>query len=171
MVKLSMIVLDVDGTLTDGKITYGSGETELKSFDIKDGLAIKAMQVIGLPVIFLTGRRSEAVSRRGAELGCEVFGNTVDKVFALKEICNNKDIPLCEVLFIGDDLNDYVAMKMCGIRGCPSNAAEEIRLISSFVSSKKGGDGAVRDIMEHFLNQYELWSRVLMHYGITEVER
>ncbi|AET70570.1 3-deoxy-D-manno-octulosonate 8-phosphate phosphatase, YrbI family [Desulfosporosinus orientis DSM 765] len=166
MVKLSMIVLDVDGTLTDGKITYGTGEAELKSFNIKDGLVIKAMQVIDLPVILLTGRKSDAVSRRGAELGCIVFDNVSDKVTVLKEICANRDIMLSEVLYIGDDLNDYAAMRLCGLRGCPSDAVEEICKISNFVSSKNGGDGAVREITEHYLRHADLWCTVLEHYNI-----
>jgi 3-deoxy-D-manno-octulosonate 8-phosphate phosphatase (KDO 8-P phosphatase) len=150
--------MDVDGTLTDGQIFMGQSGEIFKSFSVKDGYAIahilKQHKII--PVI-ITGRHSDIVSRRAAELDIRhVFQGIEDKTQCLREILSQEwtyDLKLQNVAYIGDDLPDYECMQMIkdagGIVGCPSDACAKIKDISDFVSCHKGGDGAVREFIEH----------------------
>jgi len=147
---IKLIVIDVDGTLTDGGITYGSDD-ELKTFNAKDGLIISAMSRFGIKVAFLTGRSSESVSRRASELNAIAFQGIQDKSKKLREMSAEYNLRLSEVAYIGDDLNDYAAMRLCGFKGCPADATEEIKAICDYVSTKSGGYGAVRNICEKIL--------------------
>ena len=149
---IKLLILDVDGTLTDGSITYGEG-TELKTFNAKDGLILKALPKLGIEVIFLTGRKSEAVARRAAELGVEAVQCVDDKLTVLKSILTGRGIAPGQCAYIGDDLNDYAAMSICSFKACPADAVAEIRGICDYVSQCKGGHGAVREICEEVLRR------------------
>jgi 3-deoxy-D-manno-octulosonate 8-phosphate phosphatase (KDO 8-P phosphatase) len=163
MIKL--IVTDVDGTLTDGKITYDSNSEE-KSFNIKDGLILKAVQSLGIDVVLLTGRKSEAAERRAMELGADIIQGCTDKTAALSEYLSSKEITLSETAYFGDDINDYQAMKICGVKAAPYDAVKEIKDIADFVSAKKGGEGAVRDGIEYILKSEGRWSAILSQFGL-----
>ena len=145
--------MDVDGTLTDGKIYIGSKGEEFKSFNVKDGYAINEMlHKNGIKTAIITGRESEIVNIRARELSIDcVYQNVSDKVETLKQIVELYGISIEEVAYIGDDLNDFEAMKKCGITGCPADAVDEIKNISDYTSKFNGGDGAIRDFVDWIL--------------------
>jgi 3-deoxy-D-manno-octulosonate 8-phosphate phosphatase (KDO 8-P phosphatase) len=159
MIKL--LILDIDGTLTDSNIYYGNGGMEIKAFSVKDGLVLKQLPNMGIDVIFLTGRESEAVTRRAEELEAIAIQNIKDKEAKLREILIIHGITTEQTAYIGDDLNDYAAMNICGFKACPSDAAREISNICDYVSPYPGGHGAVRDIIEYLLKQQDKWDVLL----------
>lgn len=152
---MKLLVMDVDGTLTDGKIYIGSKGEEFKSFNVKDGYAInEILHKNGIKTAIITGRESEIVNIRARELSIDyVYQNVSDKVETLKQIVELYGISIEEVAYIGDDLNDFEAMKKCGITGCPADAVDEIKKISNYVSKYNGGEGAVRDFIEWIIKQ------------------
>ncbi|MCL2079043.1 MAG: HAD hydrolase family protein [Oscillospiraceae bacterium] len=151
MIKL--IVCDVDGTLTDSLVIYSDGNIESKAFSTKDGLILKVLPKLGISVVFLTGRTSEAVFRRAADLGATAICGISDKLPALHELLSSRGILPEECAYIGDDLNDYAAMTVCGFKGAPSDAAADVRQLCDYVSPFKGGYGAVRDVCEQILKR------------------
>jgi 3-deoxy-D-manno-octulosonate 8-phosphate phosphatase (KDO 8-P phosphatase) len=148
--KIKLLVMDVDGTLTDGKIYMGQDGEIFKAFNVKDGYAIHNIlpEHDILPAI-ITGRISQIVENRAKELGITlVYQGIKDKLALLKEITREKNIPMYSVAFIGDDINDLECMKNCGMKACPADAVPEIKAIADFVCAKNGGDGAVREFIE-----------------------
>lgn len=150
MGKIKYLVMDVDGTLTDGKIYMSASGEAMKAFNIKDGYGIGNLLVkLSIEPVILTGRSSEIVSNRCKELGINsVFQGIKDKAETLIRITDD----LSTIAYIGDDLNDILCMKLVkqsgGIIGCPADAVEDVKLISDFVSSFPGGEGAVRDFID-----------------------
>ena len=152
--KIQILAMDVDGTLTNGKIYMGQDGELFKVFDVKDGYAIHDLlpKYNILPVI-ITGRISRIVENRAKELGItNIHQGIRDKSGLLEKIVREKNLSMSNIAFIGDDLNDFDCMKNCGIKGCPVDAAPEIKAIADFVSSKSGGDGAVREFIEFLIN-------------------
>lgn len=151
---IKLLVMDVDGTLTDGKIYMGPTGEVMKVFDIKDGYAIHEMlPKMGIEPVVITGRKSAIVERRCEELGItRLYQGISDKLIVLKELCDNLGLSLANVAYVGDDLNDYdcmIAVKSAsGIIACPANAVDPIIRAASIVSSHDGGHGALRDIIE-----------------------
>ncbi len=147
MIKL--IVLDVDGCLTDGKIIYSSNGIESKNFNVKDGLAISTWIKMGHQVAIITGRQSDIVKRRADELGIQyLFQGIKDKERVLKELVDSLGLNFYEVGAIGDDLNDYHMLGMVGRSFTPNNGAKDIQAIVKTVLSHNGGDGAVREMID-----------------------
>jgi 3-deoxy-D-manno-octulosonate 8-phosphate phosphatase (KDO 8-P phosphatase) len=150
--EINTIFLDVDGTLTDGKVYLDNGKNEFKAFNVKDGLMVVAAIKMGYEVIIMTGRKSEVVARRAAELGIEEYYQGVrDKKAALEKLMEEKGISYGNLAYLGDDLNDLAVMKEARFAGCPKDAAAEIKEISDLVSQFEGGNGAVREIITHLL--------------------
>ncbi|MCI8333343.1 MAG: HAD hydrolase family protein [Lachnospiraceae bacterium] len=148
--NIKLLVMDVDGTLTDGKIYIGAEGEVLKCFNIKDGCGIKNILPYNeiIPVI-ITGRVSKSLEVRAKELGIkELYQGIEDKVGKLQEILQDYKCTFENVAYIGDDINDLECMRECAYTGCPIDAVEEIRQLCQFVSTKKGGEGAVRDFIE-----------------------
>ncbi|MCL1989840.1 MAG: HAD-IIIA family hydrolase [Defluviitaleaceae bacterium] len=162
---IKLIVLDVDGTLTDGSICYGSNEIEMKSFNVKDGAVLKPLSKLGISVIFLTGRESEITARRAKELNIKAIQGVSNKKGVLTEYISEHGIKQEEILYIGDDINDYAAMKLCSFKACPADAVNEIRNICDYTSPLAGGQGAVRDIIEMMLRKHNKWNDFLDLYG------
>ena len=162
---IELIVLDVDGTLTDGKIIYNSNGDELKHFDVKDGLAIASWtKKLNKKVAIITGRKSNLVEKRAKELGINyIFQNVDNKDEVLAEIIKKENLSLEEVAGIGDDLNDYKMLKKVGLSFCVNDAVIDIKNLVDVVSKYNGGCGAVRDMIEYILkkdnqkNLKELW--------------
>ncbi len=152
MKEINTIFLDVDGTLTDGKVYLDNGKNEFKAFNVKDGLMVVAAIKMGYEVIIMTGRKSEVVARRAAELGIEEYYQGVrDKKTALEKLMEEKQINYRNLAYLGDDLNDLAVMKQARFAGCPKDAAAEVKEISDLVSKFEGGNGAVREILTHLL--------------------
>jgi len=147
MIKL--IVLDVDGCLTDGSLTYTSDGLEAKSFNVKDGLGISSWIKIGNHAAIITGKTSPMVERRARELGITHFYQGIkDKDRVIKEVISELGLKNHEVAAIGDDLNDYNMLRLVGRSFTPNDGMGEIKDIVDTVLSRKGGDGAVREMID-----------------------
>ena len=151
--------MDVDGTLTDGKIYMSANGELFKVFDIKDGCAIHdLLPAAGIIPVIITGRESQIVINRCRELGIEyLYQNCQDKAAKLREIAGDFGfIPdgqgrYQEIAYIGDDINDLAPMKLAGFVMCPADACREVKEIADYVSPLPGGHGAVRDAVEYLL--------------------
>lgn len=150
MKRIKYLIMDVDGTLTDGKLYFADSGELAKAFNIKDGYGIKNILPTHriIPVV-ITGRISDIVELRCKELGIlKVYQGIENKFQIIKEFAKHLDC----VAFIGDDLNDYDCMnaikKSGGIVGCPFDAVDDVKKISDYISSRRGGDGAVRDFID-----------------------
>lgn len=158
MKNIKCILIDVDGTLTNGKLHIGNNGEEFKIFDVKDGMGIIKAIESDIVIGFITGRNSKSLEIRANELKVKyVYQGNNKKIDIIKEILEKEQITPDETLFIGDDINDYNAMKYVKFSACPSDASSDIINICNYVSRKKGGDGAVRDIIEHVLRLQEKW--------------
>ena len=152
MKDINTIFLDVDGTLTDGKVYLDNGKNEFKAFNVKDGLMVVQAIKLDYEVIIMTGRKSEVVARRAAELGIEEYYQGVrDKKSALEKLMEEKGINYGNLAYLGDDLNDLAVMKEARFAACPADAAAEVKENSDLISEFAGGNGAVREIISHIL--------------------
>lgn len=147
---IKYLVMDVDGTLTDGKIYMGTSGEMFKAFDIKDGCGIKDIAIpAGITPVIITARESAIVLNRCKELGItEVYQNVRDKIGKLNEITDD----FSKVAYIGDDILDLQCMQPVkdagGLVGCPADAVEKVKAIADFIAEHDGGDGAVREFIE-----------------------
>ena len=147
MIRLA--VFDVDGCLTDGRIVYTDEGDELKAFDVKDGFAIVNWMRLGRDAAIITGRKSKIVERRAKELGIvHLYQGVGDKLAKLQELCDRLGIEMENVAVIGDDLNDYRMLAACGRSFVPSDAVHQVAEIADVVLSRRGGRGAVREMLE-----------------------
>jgi len=154
--------MDVDGTLTDGTLTYAADGSELKSFHARDGLGIKLLPKVGITPAIISGRSSTPTSRRARELGINLVCQGVgDKVACLETLLARLELGAERAAFVGDDLSDLPPMRLCGFSAAPADAAPEVRAEADFVSSLPGGRGAVREAVEALLRQEGLWEGVL----------
>ena len=153
---IKYLFMDVDGTLTDGKIYMGDNGEMFKRFDIKDGYAIQTLLPnAGIVPVIVTGRESGIVRNRCRELGVEYcFQGVLDKAEKIKEfakehaLAQNRDGVYPEIAYMGDDMIDAPGMRLCGLAGCPADAVHDIRELADFVSERKGGEGAAREFIE-----------------------
>lgn len=144
-----MLVMDVDGTLTDGCIYIGVDGEVMKAFDVKDGYGIVQIRNKGILPVIITGRTSPIVEKRADELGIsELHQGIHNKLEKLKEIAKKYDIKAEEIAYIGDDLNDLECINYCSLTACPGDAMEDIMSSVSYVCKKSGGRGAVREFID-----------------------
>jgi 3-deoxy-D-manno-octulosonate 8-phosphate phosphatase (KDO 8-P phosphatase) len=146
---IELLVFDVDGCLTNGQITYSENGDEIKAFNVKDGLAISSWIRLGKKAAIITGRRSKIVERRAKELGVNyLFQGVKDKLEVLERIRKELGIEQSNIAAIGDDLNDYGMLNAVGRSFVPADGSEYIRKLCDVVLYNKGGDGAVREMIE-----------------------
>jgi 3-deoxy-D-manno-octulosonate 8-phosphate phosphatase (KDO 8-P phosphatase) len=146
---IKLIILDVDGCMTDGRIIYTEKGDEVKAFNVKDGLAIKTWLRMGGEVGIITGRRSDIVRRRAQELGIRhLYQGVKDKGAKIRELTEELGIALEHVAAIGDDLNDYHMLRTVGTSFAPNDASGYITQVVDKVLERKGGDAAVREMIE-----------------------
>lgn len=151
MVKL--LVIDVDGTLTDGVVYIGNAGELCKGFYVRDGLGIMRAIKNGVKPIILTSRESEIVAVRAGELGIEeVYQRVPDKREFLEKYLKENGYAGGETAYMADDINDYEAIQLAGLRGCPSDAVPEMKNICNFVSRFEGGRGAVREFCDFIVD-------------------
>ncbi|MFK7829154.1 MAG: KdsC family phosphatase [Congregibacter sp.] len=149
---LKLLVLDVDGVLTDGRIFYGNDGEELKAFNIKDGLGIKLLQRVGVEVSIITGRRSSIVERRAGELGInKVVQGREDKLAALRELCAERRLSLEQCAYMGDDLPDLSAVRAAGLGLTVADGNSAVVAAANWCSARNGGAGAVREACDALL--------------------
>ncbi len=165
----SLLVLDVDGVLTDGSINIGSSGEVFKSFDVKDGMGIVNWLSAGREVAIITGRESDLVTLRAAELGIDTVHQGVsDKKPVLKKITEDIDIELNDTVYIGDDVSDIEAMDLVGLSVAPADAHPTAQTTADTVTNNSGGDGAVREIIDSLLtNDQTVLGVIPARYGST----
>jgi 3-deoxy-D-manno-octulosonate 8-phosphate phosphatase (KDO 8-P phosphatase) len=156
--RIRLLVLDVDGVLTDGLLLYGASGEETKRFHVRDGLAIQAARRADLEIAVVSGRASAAVTRRMSELGVvEVHQGVADKESLLRGLLARLGVKAAETAVMGDDLLDLPLMRIVGLAMAPSDAAPEVRRAAGWVSRAAGGHGAVREAVELLLRSRKAW--------------
>lgn len=165
MENIKILVLDVDGTLTDGKLYMDDKDNSLKAFNVRDGFAMVNWLKLGGEIAILTGKKSNIVERRAKELGIKyVIQGSKNKTQDLKELLSTLNMDFENVAYMGDDLNDIGVMKKVALPSCPCDAVLEVIEICKFVSEKNGGNGAVRDLLEYVMKANGMWKKVLEKY-------
>ena len=164
--NIKLLVMDVDGTLTDGKINMGPDGELFKAFDIKDGYAMQHAVKCGLRLAIISGAKTESTRVRYENLGLKdiILGASV-KILAYNQLCEKYGLKDEEVVFMGDDIPDYEVMSRCGLPCCPADAASEIKQVSKYVSHRNGGDGCARDVLEQILKAQGLWMHNAEAFG------
>jgi 3-deoxy-D-manno-octulosonate 8-phosphate phosphatase (KDO 8-P phosphatase) len=164
--KIKLLLLDVDGVLTDGSIIYNDSGEEIKIFNVKDGLGIRLLLDSGIKICIITGRKSKALEHRCRNLGIDLFFEGVkDKGSLLEQICKQTGTTSDETAFIGDDLLDLSMMNLVGVPIAVSDAHHSVIKKASIVTAANGGKGAVREISEAILKAKGLWEDILQRYS------
>lgn len=165
MEQIKLLALDVDGVLTDGTIYMGSEGEMLKGFNAKDGMGISYAIRSGLKVCLITGRRSEIVRRRAAELGITyVLEGVTDKAEALRMLAAAEHVKLAEIAYVGDDLNDLAPMAICGFSCAPADAADAVLEHCDLELLSDGGKGAVREVIDLLLSAQDKLDAIIGSY-------
>ena len=163
--RVRLIVLDSDGVLTDGRIVLCSDGSETRSFDVTDGFGIRIGQKAGLAFAIVSGRRSEVLARRAAELDIhELHQRILDKAGCVQGILERVGIPAEAACFVGDDLIDLPAMRIVGLAAAPANAQSAVQEMAHFVSGRDGGRGAVREVIELVLRSGGKWDDAVQRF-------
>ena len=152
---IKMIVLDVDGTLTDGKIYMGENGEVMKAFNCHDAVGVRKLKKNNILSVIITGRESKIVLNRAKEMNIDfVYQNIHNKKEKLDQIVVEKNINYDEILYIGDDINDLECIKICGHACCPNDAVDIIKENCDYISKFNAGEGVVRDVIDLLLNGY-----------------
>lgn len=160
--EVKLLVLDVDGTMTDGGVYYDDHGNETKKFAIKDGAALVLAHAAGLQIMICTGRECPAVAHRAQELKVEhLHQNVKNKKDFLAEFMRKNRLSAANVAYCGDDLNDLAAMSLCGFVACPADACVEVRQRADYICPQKGGEGAVRGAVEKILRSAGVWQKAV----------
>ncbi|MDD4956478.1 MAG: HAD hydrolase family protein [Candidatus Omnitrophica bacterium] len=163
--KIRLLVLDVDGVMTDGRIIFGSFGVELKNFDVNDGLGIFLVKKAGIKCVLLTAKGSPAVMARAKQLKVDkVYKDIHYKINALGPIRDDLGVSDEEICFMGDDLIDIPVLRRIGLSVCPDNAMDDVKKYCDIVTTKKGGHGAVRELCEFLLKAQGKWREVTSRY-------
>ncbi len=154
--EIRMLVLDVDGVLTDGKLYFDHAGNEMKAFNTRDGMGMKALQRVGIEVAVITGRKSEAVAHRMAQLGIQhVYQGREDKLEAFLELLEMTGLDAEQVCFAGDDWIDLPVLMRVGLAVSVADAEERVKQQAHWITQRNGGDGAVREICNLILAAQE----------------
>lgn len=150
--KIRMLAMDVDGTLTDGNIYIGNQGEVMKAFDVKDGYGIVNLSKNDILPVIITGRKSQIVKKRAEELQIkELYQGVDNKLEKLKNIANTYRISSAEIAYIGDDCNDIECIEYCGLSACPSDAIKQIKNHVDYICQEQGGHGAVREFCDYII--------------------
>lgn len=163
--EIRLLLLDVDGVLTDGSIIYGDSGTELKGFNIKDGFGIRLLREAGVEVGIITARRSEAVERRARDLKlAHLYQGVGNKIEAFAEILTKQNLTQAQVAYMGDDWLDLPLLSRVGLAATVADAVAEVREIAHYVTKRQGGRGAVRELCELLIEAKGLREELLGRY-------
>ncbi|PLX86929.1 MAG: phenylphosphate carboxylase subunit delta [Desulfuromonas sp.] len=163
--QIKLLLLDVDGVMTDGRITYDNQGNELKSFDVKDGHGLKLIQRAGIEVGIITGRCSEVVARRAAELGIDIlYQGALRKLDPYLEILKKTGLSDAQVAYVGDDLIDLPILTRVGFGATVRDAHPDVLSRVDYVAQRCGGHGAVREICDLLLKKGGHWETVTARY-------
>jgi len=164
--SIQLLLLDVDGVLTDGAIAYTEDQTETKVFNVKDGLGIKMLHQSGIKTGIVTGRASPALMRRCRELGIQiVYDNVRDKGAVFDRIIEKTGLPASAIAFMGDDLPDLPMFKKAGLSIAVADAHSAVREQADIITEKCGGQGAVREVCELLLKSKGLWDALIEQWA------
>ncbi len=162
---IKLLILDIDGVLTDGSVIYHDDGTETKAFNVKDGLGIRLLMEAGIQICVATGRRSQALLHRCRDLGIEhIFDGISDKAAILDLILDRTGVSAAEVAFMGDDLPDLALMQRVGLAIAVADADPTVLEKAQMVTAAKGGRGAVREVSETLLKAQGLWENILKRF-------
>lgn len=165
LVKIKLLILDIDGVMTDGRIIYDANGVESKFFNVKDGHGIKMVQRAGIEVAIISGRESQVVTNRAAELGIErVYQRCLDKMTPYRALLAATGLADEEVAFVGDDLIDLPVLRRVGFAAAPADAVAETLAAVHYVTKNRGGWGAVREVCDLILKGKGLWEEVTARY-------
>lgn len=164
--EIKVLLLDVDGVLTDGRIIYDSKGSDLKLFDVHDGLGVFLLKKAGIPTILITAKGSAAIMPRARDMQVEkVYADIFPKTSVLDKILKKYKVGASQVCFVGDDLVDLALMKRVGFPVAVFNAAPEIKQAAKYITLRLGGRGAVREVAELILKAKGEWPKLLQFYG------
>lgn len=164
--SIRLLLSDVDGVLTDGKLIYSSAGEEIKEFHVRDGLAVKLWKACGFEFGLITARKSPAVERRAEELGVDyLYQSRPDKRKAITELAEELGVELVEIAYVGDDLHDLSAISGVGLGLTVSDAVEEVLAAADWASTLAGGKGALREIVEMILKAKGKWSLAIESFS------
>ncbi|MCL5103448.1 MAG: HAD hydrolase family protein [Armatimonadetes bacterium] len=170
LAKVKMLVMDVDGTLTDGSMTFIDGE-QIKTFNVHDGLGIRLAMSYGLGIAWVTGNTSSAVDERARQLGIvDIYQGSWYKPDSLREIAARHELSMDQIAYIGDDLNDLPAFEVAGFSFAVRNATEYVKARADMVTRKSGGQGAVREAIEIILKAGGQWEDAVRSF-LSELEK
>ena len=159
---IQLLLLDVDGVLTDGSIIYSDKHSETKAFNVKDGLGVKLVMRAGIGVGLVTGRKSAALNRRCRDLGINyVYDGVPQKALLLEKIASDTGVEPDSTAFMGDDLPDLPLMQRVGLSIAVADAHESVRKYADWVTSASGGHGAVREVCDALLKAQGQWDKIL----------
>jgi 3-deoxy-D-manno-octulosonate 8-phosphate phosphatase (KDO 8-P phosphatase) len=165
--KIKIVLLDVDGVLTDGRIIYDSRGRDSKFFDVHDGLGVHLLKKAGIQAILITAKGSRAIKPRARDMRvAEVIADISPKTASLDKIIKKYKVAIDEICFVGDDLVDLCMMKRVGLPIAVFNAAPEVKQAAAYITLKSGGRGAVREVAELILKSQHKWEEVLKGYDI-----
>ena len=165
--KIKLLLLDVDGVLTDGRIIYDSKGRDMKLFDVHDGMGVYLLKKSGIKTVLITAKGSRAIKPRAKDMQVEeVYENISPKSSVLDKILKKYKVAVEEVCFVGDDLVDLCLMKRVGFAVAVFNAIPEIKQHSHYITLREGGRGAVREVAELLLKTQGKWKDALAHYDV-----
>lgn len=165
LADIQLLALDVDGVLTDGTLVINADGSESKFFSVLDGHGIRMWQRAGLKVAFLSGRSCESTKHRAEQLKVDYcFQNCYDKLPILEELLEKSGIRKEAVAYIGDDLTDLPVIRYVGFGVAVANAADEVKHYADYVTSRSGGSGAVREVIEYILKETGKWQQLMERY-------
>lgn len=163
--RVKMLILDIDGVMTDGRIIYDTRGNELKCFNVLDGMGFVLLGQAKIKVALITAKGSKAVLRRARDIGAvEVRQNAIDKLTALRQILKKHNLNAKDICFIGDDLLDLPVIKRVGLSVAVPGACGEVKRAAHYVTKKEGGKGAVREVIEVILRAQNKWHKLIERY-------
>ena len=163
---IDLLCLDVDGVMTDGSINLDDGGVETKRFHVRDGTGIRIWTRLGYHLALITGRSGDALGHRAAELDIRhVIQASTDKARSLQELLDELSLTPSQAAILGDDLPDLPMMRKAGYAMAVADAVEEVQQAAAFVTTRAGGDGAVREAVEHLLRAKGRWGEAVDLYG------
>lgn len=162
--KIKLVAFDVDGVLTDGSLTFLEDGREIKTYNAKDGLGVVMLGKAGIITSIITARDNNVVKLRANQIDIkELYMGQKNKVLALQELCKKYNLKTDEVAYMGDDLPDICVLKEVGLSCCPADAVKEVQAVCNFISSKKGGRGAVRELCDFILESQNITYEMLLN--------
>jgi len=168
--KIKLLILDVDGVMTNGRIIINDRGEEIKHFNVKDGFGLKCLMRSGIEVVIISGRKSEAVEHRAKDLGIrEIYQGVEDKESLFINLIQRKKVTREQICCMGDDLPDLPIFNLSGVSIAVADAVPEVRNAATLVTQNRGGKGAIREVCEVILKAQKKWQEIMAPF-IKEIK-